>query len=439
MERRDLMALEKGLGDFAYELFRELGRVERRVSLAWYIAGLLLNGERKSIQPMAARLVDKTEDAEAMRQRLQEAVVSADWNDEVVRARLAALVGRRLKGLEALVVDDTGFPKKGTKSPGVSRQYSGTLGRVDNCQIAVSVHVAGPAGGVGLAMRLYLPPAWADDEVRRATAHIPPDVTFRKKWEIAHDLIDAVRSWGVPQKTVCADAGYGEVHAFREGLIARELSYVVGIPSNIAVWRPGEGPTAPTVVPYSGSGRPPKPKYQDGPHSPVEAGDLAVALGKGKAQAVTWNGGPGGEKTGMFGVARVRTAHHHGEGAAPGPEQWLLYEYMGGEEKPRLWLSNLPPNTPIEDLVRLAKLRWRIERDYQELKEEIGLDHYEGRTWRGFHHHATLAMAAHAFLVLQRTLSPPEPQRQRLTRTGRPPGGADAHAGHLPQLPQTSS
>jgi SRSO17 transposase len=407
MNRTDLRALDSALERYVYNLFAGLGRVERRVSMRWYVAGLLLDGERKSIQPMAARLVDRSADAEAMRQRLQEAVVSANWDDREVRARLATHVGHEIPELEMLVVDDTGFPKKGKKSPGVARQYSGTMGRIDNCQVAVSVHVAGVRGSAALGFRLYLPEAWANDPARRKAAHIPDEVVFQTKWEIALDEIDAVRAAGVPQDIVGADAGYGEVQEFREGLAKRGLRYVVRVPSSPVVWRPGEGPIPPSERPYSrGKGRPPT-RHVDGKAKPIAVGGLAQEMGIAGTNSVTWAEGTNGPKTSQFGAVRVRTAHRHEAGRPPGVEEWLLYEWLPDEE-PRLWLSNLPADTALTDLVRLAKLRWRIERDYQEMKGECGLDHYEGRTWRGFHHHATLCMVAHAFLAIQRAHFPPE-------------------------------
>ena len=445
MNKTDLRALDSALERYVYALFAGLGRVERRVSMRWYVAGLLLDGERKSIQPMAARLVDTSADAEAMRQRLQEAVVSANWDDREVRARLATHVGRELPDLEMLVVDDTGFPKKGKKSPGVARQYSGTMGRIDNCQVAVSVHVAGVKGSAALGFRLYLPEAWANDPVRRKAAHIPDEVVFKTKWEIALDEIDAVRAAGVRQEIVGADAGYGEVQEFREALANRSLRYVVRVPSSPVVWRPGEGPIPPWERPYSrGKGRPPT-RYIDGEARPVTVAGLANELGSAGASSVTWAEGTSGPKTAQFGAVRVRTAHRHEAGHPPGAEEWLLYEWLPDGE-PRLWLSNLPADTALTDLVRLAKLRWRIERDYQEMKGECGLDHYEGRTWRGFHHHATLCMVAHAFLATQRAHFPPErPTVDASHGPGAPSGRSPApdrdlrglwstHAGNHPRV-----
>jgi SRSO17 transposase len=405
MNRREIDRLDRELRSYVDELTSGMGRKERVRAMGWYITGLLLDGERKSIEPMAARLVDDRSEIQAMRQRLQECVTTSTWADEALFQRVATKVKRELPGIEAYVVDDTGFPKKGRHSVGVTRQYSGTLGRVENCQVAVSLHLAGEPGSACVGMRLYLPEEWASDAERRVKAGIPDNVVFQEKWKIALEEIDAALAAGLPQQVTLADAGYGDVGEFRRGLRERALDYIVGVQSGLVVWAPGTGPIPPQQWPNRK-----RKRYLTGDQKPLTLVGVANALGRDACRAVTWREGSKGKQRSHFNAVRIRTASRHGVGRAPGPEEWLLYEWPEDKDEPtKYWLASLPANTGIKRLVFLAKLRWRVERDYQDLKEEIGLDHYEGRTWRGFHHHATLCAVAHAFLALRRALSPPEP------------------------------
>jgi SRSO17 transposase len=365
--------------------------------------GLLLDGERKSIEAMAGRLVDDVSEVDAMRQRLQQAAVVARWCDAEVFRRLALKLDVELPGVEALVVDDTGFAKKGTHSVGVARQYSGTLGRVDNCQVAVSLHLAGEAGSGCIGMRLYLPDEWTEDRPRMKTVGVPEDVGFEPKWQIALGQVDAALVAGVRKHVVLADAGYGDVGDFRAGLRERGLAYVVGVSGNHVVWPPGSNPEPPAR--NGAKGRLPT-RYQDAANPPIAIVKLAKKL---RYRKVSWREGSRGWQSSRFAAVRIRTAHRHLQCAPPGEEEWLLCEWPEGEKEPtKRWLSTLGPDTSLRALVRSAKLRWRVERDYQDLKGELGLDHYEGRTWRGFHHHATLCALAHGFLALQRALFPPK-------------------------------
>ena len=404
MDLRTLKKLDAELTEFVDELFSGLGRRERIENLGHYVTGLLLDGDRKSIEPIAARLVDKAEEIEGMRQRLQQAVTVATWRERDVFERLALKVDSELPGIEALVIDDTGFPKKGPHSVGVQRQYSGTLGRVDNCQVAVSLHLAGEAGSACIAMDLFLPEPWANDQKRRAKAGVPEDVEFKTKLEIALHELDVALELGVRRHTVLADAAYGESSEFREELAARGLQYVVGVKGETVVWPPGcELPRVPKKTAHRGR---PRKKYRDPRKPPVAIRALTATL---PFKTITWREGSRGVQSGRFAVARIRTAHRHAAGLPPGEEQWLISQWFDNEPHPtKFWLSNLPATTTTRGLIRLAKLRWRIERDYQEMKQELGLDHFEGRTWRGFHHHAALCAAAHAFLALRRALFPPE-------------------------------
>jgi SRSO17 transposase len=404
MRASEIKKLEAELESYVDSMIAGMGRPERRRAMSWYITGLLLDGDRKSIEPMAGRLVDDASEIEAMRQRLQQCVSVSAWSDEDILARLAGKLDEELPGVEALVVDDTGLPKKGTHSVGVARQYSGTLGRVDNCQIGVSLHLAGEQGSGCISFDLYLPEEWASDMARRRTVGVPDDVAFQPKWKIALAQLDRALAAGVRKHVALADSAYGDVGDFREGLTERGLHYVVGVKGEPIVWPPESRPSVPP--------RPPRHHgkwttcHRDEEHPPVPIAELALRL---KYRCVNWREGSRGWQRSRFAAARVRTAHRHYFGHPPGDEQWLLCEWPEGEKGPtKYWLSTLPASASLRNLVRLAKLRWRIERDYQEMKQELGLDHFEGRTWRGLHHHASLCAVAHGFLALRRALFPPE-------------------------------
>jgi SRSO17 transposase len=431
MRPADLRRLERELHLFLWEMFHSLGRRERLEAMSWYVTGLLLDGERKSTEPMAARLVDDLAEVSAMRQRLQECVSTSVWSDDDVFSRLGAKVDRELPGIEAFVIDDTGFPKKGKHSVGVQRQYSGTLGRQDNCQIATSLHLAGEHGSACIGLRLYLPEQWCTDVARRTKAKVPPEISFLRKWEIALGQLDRALSWGVRRHIVLADAGYGEVTEFRDELTRRGLHYLVAIPGEPVVWPPESNPEIPPKT--SPKGRPPS-RHVDPSCPPIAVRQLSLRLG---FQTVRWRQGSRGWQSSRFAAVRIRTAHRHGHGVPPGDEQWLLCEWPKGEKAPtKFYLSNLPATTSLTKLVRLAKLRWRVERDYQEMKQEIGLDHFEGRTWRGFHHHGTLCAVAHGFLALRRALFPPEPSEMHpASGPQRPAAGPPAMDRALSSVP----
>ena len=404
MTPREIAKLDRELGEYLDHFVDGLGRPERREALRWYMTGLLLDGDRKSIAPMAGRLVDAVDEVEAMRQRLQQAVVVATWSDADVLARLARKLDKELPGIEAFVIDDTGFAKKGEHSVGVQRQYSGTLGRVDNCQVAVSLHLAGEQGSGMIGYRLFLPESWTTDRARRARAGVPDDISSATKGSLALAQLDAALAAGVRRHVVLADAGYGDSTEFREALTQRNLHYVVAVNGEPIVWPPGSNPQIPPK-PRGMTGRP-RASHRDDKHPPITLKLLVPTL---RFRTVKWREGSRGWQGGRFAAVRIRTAHGHKKGTAPGAEQWLLCQETGNARAPyKQWFSTLPATTSIATLVRFAKLRWRVERDYQELKGELGLDHFEGRTWRGFHHHATLCAVAHGFLALRRALFPPE-------------------------------
>jgi SRSO17 transposase len=410
MAREDLARLDR-LQTYLREMTEGMGRRERLEALTDYLRGLMLDGERKSLQPMAARLVTDDGDAEACRQRMQQAVVVASWDERELYRRLCAKVVEGIEDLDALVIDDTGFVKKGRYSPGVQRQYSGTLGRTDNCQVAVSLHLASPTAGACIGMRLFLPEAWDDDEERRRRAKIPSDVRHREKWRLALELLDERREWGLPDVCVLADSGYGDARGFRGGLRQRGFTYVVGVNGKTSVWAHGRLPLSPEQRRARQRG-----KKRGHPISawardlkPQQMKDVVAELPDDAWSEYEWTNGDGRTRSGVFTAMRIRTAHRACAGTPPGDPQWMLVQPSECEEKHKYWLSTLPEDEDPGRLIYLAKLRWRIERDYQEMKGELGLDHFEGRTWSGFHHHCALVAAAHAFIALERALFPPGP------------------------------
>jgi SRSO17 transposase len=403
-------------------LSEEIGHADRIDPLRRYCTGLLLPGERKSIEPMAARLDPRH--VQATHQSLHHFVAKAPWDDAAVLTAVREQVLPALTRhgpITAWILDDTGFPKKGTHSVGVARQYCGQLGKQDNCQVAVSLSLANDGSSLPVAFDLYVPEEWADDPVRRAKAEIPKTLPFRTKPQIALEQIRQALADGLPPGVVLGDAAYGVDTDFRTALTALSLSYVLGVQSTLGVWPPGCGPLPPK--PWSGKGRRPTLQRRDDAHQPVSAKDLAFTLPASAWQTVSWReGSQGGELSGRFAAVRVRPSHRDYWRSEPHAEEWLLIEWPDGDKEPgKYWLSTLPATTALVDLVHMAKLRWRIERDYQDLKQELGLDHYEGRGWRGFHHHATLCIAAYGFLVRERSLFPPE-EKFRRQAPALPPG-----------------
>ena len=383
-----------------------VGHADRREPLRAYLTGLLLPGERKSVEPMAAKLDPLR--VRARHQSLHHFVATAPWSElELLRvARDYALSAfERHAPIGAWVIDDTGIPKKGSHSVGVSHQYCGVLGKSANCQVAVTVSLVNALMSVPAGFRLYLPEGWAQDPQRRQAAGVPAAVKFQTKGALALAQIDELLAEEIPLAPVVADAGYGASTQFREALTERGLSYAVGILPDTSLWIAGEEP-----LPRSPkTGGESTKLSRTGESPPVLARDLAQKLPRRAWETVSWREGTKGMMRSRFARVRVRVAHRDLHPSRD-PE-WLLVEWPAGEKEPsRYWLSTVPEDVPFEDLVRLAKIRWRIERDFQELKDELGLDHYEGRGWRGFHHHGALCIAAYAFLAAERArLSPPAP------------------------------
>ena len=379
------------------------GHEDRHAPLKNYCRGLLLPGERKSIEPMAARLEPGS--VQATRQSLHHLVAKAPWSDETLleHVRKQVLPAMRKHGpVVAWIVDDTGFPKKGTHSVGVARQYCGQVGKQDNCRVAVSLSVATWNASLPVGYRLYLPKEWAGDAERREETEVPKEVRFQTKPEIALDQIRAALAAKVDRGVVLADAAYGINTEFRDGLTDLELQYVVGVQSTMTVWGPGQQPLP--AKPRGRMGRPPRLLRRSNQHQPVSVKQLAMSLPSTAFREVTWREAGERKLRSRFAAVRVRAAHRDYEKAEPHAEEWLLIEWPRGEAEPtKYWVSTLPPTTKLKALIKIAKQRWIIERDYEELKQELGLGHFEGRNWRGFHHHATLCIAAYGFLVAERT------------------------------------
>jgi SRSO17 transposase len=418
-----------------------LGHADRAGPLRDYCVGLMMPCERKSVEPMAA--ITAPERTAAQHQSLLHFVGQAAWSDEKVLARVREMVLPAIERhgpIAAWIIDDTGFPKKGWHSVGVARQYCGQLGKQDNCQVAVSLSLANHHASLPVAYRLYLPEEWAADSERRRKTGVPEEIRFKTKPEIALEQIDAACAAGLPRGVVLMDAGYGCNTRLRTGVSALGLSYVAGILPNTSVWAAGTGPLPPKA--WSGRGRPAKLIRRDDKHQPVSVKQLALGLPKRAWRTIAWREGSAEKLSSRFARVRARIAHRDYKLTASRPEEWLLIEWPEGENEPtKYWLSTLPKDITFRALVDLTKLRWRIERDYQELKQEVGLGHFEGRGWRGFHHHATLCIAAYGFLVSERETIPPSgPRSAALFKKlavpdgYRPRGSAAAATASRPEL-----
>ena len=390
------------------------GHADRIDPLKSYCKGLLLPGERKSVEPMAARLAP--DNVRRMHQSLHHLVADAPWSDEklLVEVRDQVLPALQKHGpVVAWIVDDTGFPKKGKHSVGVTRQYCCQLGKQDNCQVAVSLSLATWNSSLPVAYRLYLPEQWAQDSKRRQKAGVPEEARFQTKPQIALDQIQQAVKADAPRGVVLADAGYGNDTQFRAAMSELGLEYVMGVQSSMTVWEPGAGPLP--AKPWKGQGRPPKLLRRDSQPPPVAVKQLALELPPSAWKEITWREGTEQPLRSRFAAVRVRPAHRDYWKAKPHPEQWLLIEWPRGAAEPtKYWLSTLSSQTKLQSLVKMAKHRWIIERDYEELKQELGLGHYEGRGWRGFHHHATLCIAAYGFLVAERNRFSPSARARNL-------------------------
>jgi SRSO17 transposase len=383
------------LVDFAAEVTRSFALRCQRENALLYVRGLVEHGGRKSLQPTLFRL----EETPARYESVQQFLADSPWDAELLVCCCAERVAPRI-GVTAWVVDDTGIVKDGKHSPGVKRQYSGTLGKVGNCQITVSVHAVGERGTLPLGWRLYLPEEWCDDLTRRRKAKIPDEVVFKTKPQLAGELCEQAAGWKLPTAPILADAAYGDDTAFRTALHDTELEYVVAVRAGTSVYGPE---TTFAIPPRDGTmGRPRTVARPD--RKPESARALAERLPANAWRTLPCRTTPAGQDAqGRFAFVQVVATNPVRDKHLEPRWEWLIIEWPDGAEEPcDYWLSNLAADVPPERLARLARLRWTIELDYRQLKGELGLDHYEGRSYRGFHHHTALVTCAHAFLTEER-------------------------------------
>ena len=421
MQNDDRGGRARRFAAYLADLASVLGDPRRYVAMIHYCTGLLLPSDRKSVEPMAA--VTAPTRTAAQHQSLLHFVGQGDWSDEAVLERIRANTIPHIEThgtISAWIIDDTSFPKKGTHSVGVARQYCGQLGKQENCQVAVSLSIANNHASLPVAYRLYLPQSWASDYARRKKAGVPEDVEFKTKPSIALEQITWACKVGLPRGVVVVDAGYGVETNFRNALTALKLKYVAGVKTTTTVW----------ATDTSASSRRSRSPTLDGP---ISIENVALSLPTSSWKTIRWRQGTNEVLASRFARLRVRPAHDRRDGAPP--EEWLLIEWPPNEERPtKFWLSTLRASTTFGHLVQTAKIRWRIERDYLELKQEIGLGHFEGRGWRGFHHHATLCIAAYGFLLAEKAAFPPSEtpcagifEKPALPKDYRPRGSANPH------------
>jgi len=385
---------------YAGKMVEALGHADRATPARWYLRGLMLPGSRKSVEPMAARV--HPQDVCSAHQSMHHLVADSEWRDaavlEAVAREVVPVLSREAQAPCFWVIDDTSYRKWGKHSVGVARQYCGHLGKTENCQVAVSLTLATAEGSLPLAYRLYLPQEWTRNKKRCQAAGVPQAVGFATKGQIAWERIEQALAAGIPRGTVLMDAAYGDEAAMRDRLNAQQLAYAVGVRPATTVWW-GEHQPAPAARQHRRAGRPRTRVRRTARHQPLSVLDLARALPAGSFRTIQWREGTNVPLASRFARVRCRAAH----GDRPREEEWLLIEWPKGEAEPtHYFLSNLPETISLGDLVSTVKMRWRIERDYLELKQELGLGHYEGRNWRGFHHHASLCIAAYGFLMLER-------------------------------------
>lgn len=416
---RDLdPAATQRLKDFFDAIGVVLANTTRRASFATYAFGLLGDGDRKSVEPIAARACADPAAVRPCQQRLGHFLNDAVWDDHGVRRTAAAyaLDAMTTRGpVTGWILDDTGFVKQGTHSVGVQRQYTGSAGKVTNCQIGVSLSVATAHDHVPVNFALYVPATWCDDAARRAEARVPEAVVFQTKWQLGVAMLRQAVADGVPRGTVLADADYGDRPEFRAAVRHLGLDYAVGVRGPTRVWRLDTA------------------QRRRGPATTVAA---LAASGALRFRRMTWRAGTRRALRSRFAFARVVAAYHDPR-VAPAVREvlWLVVEWPEGEATPtKYFLATLPPTTPRRELVRVIKERYRTEQVYAELKGELGFDHFEGRRWPGWHHHVSVALCCYAFLVAERVRRfPPSAARARHARahartTRAPRPGLVSHA-----------
>ena len=399
-------ASERRMAEYLEGIAAILANKRRKESFAMYAMGLMGDGERKSAEPIAARACGDPELADAYHQRLTHFLCDSNWDDASVRrfcAKYALEEMTKREAVETWIIDDTGFLKQGKHSVGVQRQYTGTAGKVTNCQVGASLSITTRSSHVPVDFELYLPESWTNDPARRSEAHIPEEVVFKKKPRLAMEMIRRAIDDGLPQGVVLADSAYGDSSVFRRELRELGLDYAVEVHSPTTVWR------------LTRSG-----KFRGDSMSVMDVGHHTLRFRK-----VTWREGTKGKMSSWFASCRVRVVKHKA-GGADDEEVWLLMERPEGELAPtKFWLATLPKKTSTKRLVRLVKERYRTERVYQDLKGELGLDHFEGRTFRGWHHHVSAVLCCFAFIVAEKSRRFSPQSRPREHRPHQRPQEAD--------------
>lgn len=395
---------ETRLREYLDTIGEVLGHKKRRESFATYAMGLLGEGDRKSVEPLAARATGSPTGVNAAHQRLLHFVADSKWSDEAVRevaAKHAVAAMEQRSPVASWILDDTGFLKQGKHSVGVQRQYTGSAGKITNCQIGVSLCVATQQAQVPVDFELYLPESWTKDKARREETRIPSEIEFKTKPELAMEMVKRAMAAGLPTGVMLADAAYGSSSTFRKGLRELGLEYAVGVNSTTHVWRVDK-----LGVRY---GR------------PLSAMELAKELGRKAFRRTAWREGTRGQLFSNFAMRRVLVAHDDGTLPKNREDVWLLMEWPDGEKEPtRFTLATLPRNIARKKLVCIVKERYRTEKAYEELKGELGLDHFEGRSFPGWHHHVSVALSCYAFIVAERARSFfSATQRQREARQKR--------------------
>lgn len=403
-------AMDRRLGEYLNDrIGRHLGRREQKESFALYAHGILADGERKSVEPIAARATGSGDEheqegvlCERMQARLLNFLRDSPWDDRSVRREAARYAIEALEKQEPVttwILDDTGFPKQGKHSVGVQRQYSGTLGKIGNCQIGVSLTIATKHEHVPIDFALYMPKSWTDDAVRREKARVPEDLVFKTKPDLALDLITRAVEDKIPGDIVLVDSAYGGSSAFRNTVRMFGFDFGVAVTASTKVW------ALDTIERRRGE--------------PVRALELGIELGRRAFRRLTWRVGVGGKLSSRFAFRRVKVAHDDGTDAGDREPLWLVMEWPEGEPAPtKFILTTLPRRMSKKQIVRIIKERWRTERAYEELKGELGLDHFEGRSFPGWHHHVSVVLSCYAFIVSERV-------RRFSPSTGRQ---GDAHA-----------
>ena len=385
---------QQRLEDYFELIGDALGLEERRASYAVYAMGLLGEGDRKSMEPIAARADPEPRRVNGQHQRIQHFITDSDWDDREVRRVAAQYAIEALLDREPVthwIIDDTGFLKQGSHSVGVKRQYTGSAGKVTNCQVGVSLSIATWTQHLPIDFELYLPRDWTDDSARRKEGRIPEDVAFKTKLELAMDMIDRAIEDDVPQGIVLVDAAYGTSSRFRKELQERGLPYAVAISSTTKVWQLDDD------------------NRRVGGRT-LSVGEYASKLvEQGAFRKTTWREGTGESLSARFAARRVLPIADEGVKRAERQPLWLLMEWENGKDAPgKFHLASLPEHLSVKELVRNVKQRWRTERAYQDMKGELGLDHFEGRRYRGWNHHISVTLSCYAFIIAEQSrLFPP--------------------------------